>query len=285
MPRQIGISGCGHWQVVCFGLSLLASAAISSNAAAATMTFTPDRDAPILATSTSNLFNNNFGASTQLAVGSVLGGDERTILGFNVAGLGAQPIVVQSVTLRLTAQASPEFPTGVTINPEVHAILPANQGWVEGTGSSSGSVVPGASTWNQMQNGTPGVSWAGSAGLGTAGTDYSSTVLSSLALTSSSYSAGSQIDFNFSGTPSQLTALIQGWLSFNLANSRNPGLLLFDPNGPTNASLDRITFDSREVGGSAVPELIVNFAAVPEPASLCMFIVGIGGLVCLRRRT
>ena len=276
---------CGRSTILWF-VALLALSAV--RAPAATMTFTPDRDTvmisgPIGAT---QLQNYNFGNATPLEVGGVVGNDERSILSFNVGALGSPPITVQSITLQLTAVGSSP---AVTLTPEVHAITEANQAWVEGTGSGSGLAPPadnGMSTWNAMQS--PGVPWAGSTGLGTPNTDYTSTALSSLSI--ASYVDGDKINFNFTGTSTQLTALIAGWLADNIGLSRaNPGLLLFDPNAQTNpGSLPRLSVGSREAASGYIPELIVTYTPVstPEPASISLALIGmaLAGLGMARRK-
>src|SRR5690606_38240782 len=107
--------------------AIVAGAALTATADsdAASMTFTATRDTTIVSTPIAgeNLNDNQF-----LRVGAVGGSDQRSFLSFDVSGLGAEPVFVQSVTLRLIAQAS-DNANGVTFTPEAHAINSNNADW------------------------------------------------------------------------------------------------------------------------------------------------------------
>jgi hypothetical protein len=217
--------------------------------------------------------------------------------------LAGQPIQVQSVQLKLFAQA-PASQSNVTLTPSVFAITAPDGNWVQGGGGPFGSPAPGLTTWNQQQSGTPGIPWVGSAGLSTPGVDYtgpnsladnatpwaSVSLASGVAGVGAGYAANQEIDFNFSNSnPAALTALIQGWAADNVAGF-NPGLLILDPNETAftqTLELERITFNTTASGNPALdPQLVVNYTVVstPEPAAFGMLLIGLCGLLWVRRK-
>lgn len=81
------------------------------------------------------------------------------------------------------------------------------------------------------------------------------------------------IDFVFTGTTAQLTALIDAWLVDNVTNAQaNPGLLLLQPGfnvaGP---DIVRMNFHTRVAADAGDrPKLIVTYTAIPVPAGLLL---------------
>ena len=239
---------------------------LASSASAALITFGADRDTTLI----DFLPDNNYGGAVDFSVGELANKDQRSIVGFDVSALNGLYSTIDSITLSLTLR-SDVVSTSDLLN-EVYAISADNQGWSEAT-----------ATWNNAAGGT---GWKGSAGLGTAVTDYDSTLLASTAFATDSLpSAGTVIDFTFTGNTVALTALIDTWLVYNVTNSiANPGLLLLDPDGAS--AVGRTTYWSSEAGTSTNwPELTVNYTVVPEPGTYAL-IAGCFALtsVMVRRR-
>jgi len=233
-------------------------------AGAATLSFTPDRDTALAG---GTFAGDNFGTGELWAGNSTTGTPQRSILSFDVSGLDGLYSSIDSITLTLTLNLYDA--TLASLTNQVHAVAPANQGWVEGQ-----------ATWNSRATST---SWAGSVGLGTAGTDYDSTLLSAVSITTGA-SAGTAYNFTFTGATVALTSLIDAWLVDNVDNAQaNPGLLLLDPSAP-HASWNRTIWYSDETATQASykPTLSVNYSAIPEPSAALLG--GLGLLALLRRR-
>jgi len=239
-------------------------------AAAATLSFTPDRDNTVIAGS---FADDNFGSANNLSAGGVNGFDQRAILSFDVSALHGLYASIDSITLRFHGRLGDGYDvhntTAVPIVNELYAISGGNRGWGEST-----------STWNLRDTGTP---WAGSTGLGTVNTDYDGTLLATRTFTGG---VTGPIDFTFTGTTATLTALIDGWMVDNVTNSQpNPGLLLLDPS-PTliTGTRGRSNFYSKDETESADlrPRLIVEYNVIPEPSS--MLLSALAGLMLFRRR-
>ena len=260
-------------------VGVLVVLALASRASAATMTFTtPNRDVALL----QGIPNANFGAFDANQAGLSVSAPTRSLISFDVSALAGQYDVIDSITLRMFFEA---FDDTQTKTPGIYAVNNANAGWVEGTVNNLPEV--GSSTWNHRLSAT--TPWNGSAGLGTAGAtvttpgaDYASTLLSSITfnnLAGSPPAANTPFDFVFTGTPAELTALIDNWL-----NVANAGLLLRDVNeGTLTGAFNRIRFHSREDAAHLHPMLIVDYHFyAPEPSTFVMGLLG--GLVLVSRR-
>ena len=105
--------------------------------------------------------------------------DCRNILRFNVASLGGIPnLRIDSMSLKLTSTGlnngicDTDWDGVTPMHPEVHAIMPANRDWQEGTGVGYW-FVPNETCCVAKQTGTTAgsvaVPWAGGAGLTTRG--------------------------------------------------------------------------------------------------------------------
>jgi len=120
----------------------------------------------------------NFGATTTFRAGyykdSRFGYDYyiRSLQRWNVTGLAGLDIT--SVVLSLVNSDNTNTTQSGTL--QVHSILPANTGWVQGTKNINvaGTDEP---CWDYCKYATQ--AWAGSAGCGTSGTDYAATPIGS----------------------------------------------------------------------------------------------------------
>jgi hypothetical protein len=210
--------------------------------------------------------NNNLGSST-LSVGVTEAGlKTRSLLLFDIASLIPTGSVIQSASLTLYA------------NREARIGGPELTSWQEGsgTGNQGAPAVAGTATWNNRAHAqTP---W-GIAG-GQAGTDYSSTV-------SATASVNLLGPVTFAST-AQFVNDVQFWLD---NSSSNFGLFLIASDEVTNASARRFaTTENTTQGQSPVPvlapQLTVTYAAIPEPSSYALLIMGICWMVLthVRRR-
>jgi hypothetical protein len=139
--------------------------------------------------------------------------DERVgLLRFNLTSFAGKYVRITgiSLSLRISSIQSPPGEGDFSL----YAISPANAGWVAGTGN--GETQSGSSSWNRRIHDT--TNWAGSAGLKTAGTDYSTTLLAT-----HHWTATGDFVMNFTGTPTQLKALIDQWSG---SQASNAGILL-----------------------------------------------------------
>lgn len=207
-------------RLIAAALAVASMAGMQPVEAALIDTFQADRDATLIGSSTSDVWNWNFGELDRINVGQFADDDDqRSILGFEVSSVPSGA-TINAITLNLHVVAN-ELNEDMTI--ALHAITAANRDWTEG--ESNGPADPGESTWNQKAFGTPGTPWAGSAGLGTPGIDYDSTVLATADV---GQSTSGMVPFSFLGTPAELTELIDSWREDELNPNfeENPGLLL-----------------------------------------------------------
>lgn len=183
--------------------------------------------------------------------------------------LSAIPVgsTINSATLRLTQNRTPST-TATTIS--VHRVTNswgegtsnANQG---GTGPRDGdgiAATPGSVTW--LHRFSPGTTW------NNAGGDY---VLTASA-TNSAITVNAAYDWSSAG----LLADVQQWV--NNPSSNFGWILVGDESTVFNAR----RFATREAG-VGVPQLMIDFVAVPEPTAGWLLLLGIGSLRARRRRT
>ncbi len=126
---------------------------------------------------------------------------------------------------------------------DLHELLVANDGWVEGTVADPGT---GSSTWDNKIEGT--TAWAGSVGAATSDTDYDAAILGTLPYQDSD-PAGTKI------SASLTAAAIEDW--FGISNA-NYGLRIKYASG-TGSHPDLRTSDNGTAGNR--PELVVNYTA------------------------
>ncbi len=275
---------------IAFGLILLGLIPSAAEATLIQKTYAADRDAVLLEFGPTR----DDGQATVIETGTIRGEDARSILGFDLSSAIDNPNTVVGVTLRLfrMKESNGSFPgPNRTLETRVYAIAAANRDWDEGNGS--GGLQNGEASWNFR--GSP-IEWAGSPGLTTPGVDYDSTLLATKVydtdelyhdgngMQGGDYPYDQPIDFEFSGSSTQLSALIHGWAADHAAGFMNPGLLLFDPNGGEVGG--RFLYYSKDTPDPAFhPQLIVTYKT-PEPATLLLLSLALGtmGGVHLWRR-
>ncbi|MBM3889037.1 MAG: DNRLRE domain-containing protein [Verrucomicrobia bacterium] len=216
--------------------------------------------------------NQNFGAREDFEAGETTTGanqNRRALMRFDVTALKDQYVSINSITLRLTVNYNDSSGSDAF---QVYRLASANAGWVEGTGISYAGGDPpdnGMSTWNQRVQGSQ--NWAGSAGANTAGTDYLTPDIASTSFNASSPTSGSLFDLVFTDV-----SFFDDW-----ANGNNPGLYLRTQNDLNG----RLSFYSSEDSiQSRRPQLIVDYAPIPEPHIEGLLLVGAGLMSLARRR-
>jgi hypothetical protein len=282
--------------LIAVGVALTAISALTPFDAEATefLTLDASRDNNLLAATgiatAGRQFNDiNLGGGPRLSVGLSGNADNRSIIDFDLSPLAGQYSAIQSMTMRFTYDRfgqTLDYTKAFDI--DVHKITSANADWVEGTGTNSGGAADDTgSTWrhkNRQISPTPSVDWAGgdgttaNGGLEFSGVDYEATVLASLNTGTTLPADGDTIDFNFSGTTEDLTLLMD-----SLIADQSGFLLLTQTTGLT-INQDRMRFNSREAANAALrPQLIVEFAAVPEPGAIAIWLIlGLGTIVVWR---
>lgn len=215
--------------------------------------------------SSGSIAGRNYGVTEDILVGAGSGIERRALFQFDVSSLAGQYTSITSAQFKLTQiEGSAQFSD---FDLYAYQIADANAGWVEGTGNGTSSSAP---NWVLLEG--PDTYWAGSSGLHTADTDYVDTVLDSVTYSSGGAGAdmnGTVYTFDLPGS------LIEQWVT-----GVNAGLLIF-ASSEVEEGLAR--FASSEFTGNASwrPQLVVEFAPIPEPASLAL--AGFGGLFLLQR--
>jgi hypothetical protein len=234
------------------------SAHMSANAAL--LTTTSNRDTVIVAGSAGNTAFN----VPQFYVGRAAT-EDRSLLGFDIASIGASVASVSSMTLTLHVHSTSFATPSTTINTQVHAVLPGNKDWAQGVSSWNNKIQSSTTPWT----GTPAT------GLTIAGTDYDPALLASNSLSSTDPTPSTMV-FNFSG---DLTGLVNSWLSGN-----NAGLLLFDTN--LTATNVYVVFHGSGSSAELRPELSINYipTLVPEPSGLMLLLFGMICIAMKRRK-
>jgi hypothetical protein len=212
----------------------------------------------------------NYGGSSWFGTNAG-GSNTKAILRFDVSSLAGTFSSINSVTLRLYQRDTS------TANVSLFRINPADSNWEEGTDTGSYS----SGWWNRTSwsyvNRALSDTWSGGAGVGSWGALLSSTAAMPGVLDSA-------VDFTFTG---DLNALMTDWASVGVSDY---GRMSFAPPDTNNVVLNEglvllaganSTFYSTE-NGAMIPELIVDFNPIPEPAT--MSLLAIGGVVALIRR-
>ena len=250
-------------KVLCLVVSVALAFVFCGNAAAGMMTFqgpTQANDNCLIR----NYNEANFGGGP-LDVGLQNGstGIRRSLLRFDLSALAGKTVTAASLTLTLGRNADAGM-DGATV--ELDRILPANAGWVMGTGTIFPGGETGASCWNYKAYNT--VAWAGLGGLDVAGTDYDATPVGSFTLAGID-TVGKTYTVNFANV-----SFLQGWIN-NPAN--NAGFRITSP------TLEGLTYEcarfysSEDATASNQPLLTVTYA--PEPSTFALLLIGLLGLL------
>lgn len=205
--------------------------------------------------------NQNFGGSDTIRIGRSVNfgmyGPQRGLIRFNIDSLKGQYEKINSITLRLFP-SSVYFFKDTSVKLSVYSVSPANEGWVEGTGTDQAHGMPadtGMVTWNSKVEGVE--SWAGSKGANTQGIDYDSTVLTSSTVTTET-STNEPYDIVITGQSAQ--DIIDRWLA-----DYNSGLIVISDNDEYHSDSIVIRFWSSEADiFDYHPELIIDYFPVTK---------------------
>jgi len=219
----------------------------------------PISDAFVATGSSGNLSGNNFGAAGALAVAApgLPQGEFQSVLQFDLSGarnsfdaqLGAGQWSIQSATLQLSSSPHNNAIFNNVAAGQFNVSLMQNNGWVEGTGTGGVPTTDGIS-YNSLQS------------------TYINNVLDQ-SLGTFSFPGGT------SGANSYGLSLASG-LSDDLLAGIHLSLRLYAADNQVS-----YLFSSRMGGAVLQPEL--TFTAVPEPASLALWAMGLAALLLLRR--
>lgn len=187
--------------------------------------------------------NLNYGGAIDLVLGEANPGDDLTpYVRFDVGALAGKYQTIDSITLRLYKYGNTPFDT-LPANDrriDVFTVDSADGDWVEGNGT--GTVVPGAATYDDRQDGNS-LAWNSS---------------DTLALTNQLMPAGSGYqNLSLNSSLVNLTSLVDSWL----VAGQNAGLRL----GFTNpaGSPRYLAFGAKDnpTNIEAIPELVINYTA------------------------
>lgn len=201
------------------------------------------------------------GQGPHIYVGQTAQDDSRrALLAFDLSGV-TPGTPVQDATLELSLNLEPTSASGTPIS--LHRVT---QPWGEGTSSTGNApggagvaATPGDATW--VHNFFNSSTWTRPGG------DFNPAP-----------SATTTVDDpgTYTWTGSAFAADVQSWIDDPNANN---GLILL---GNETTTRNARRFDSRE--GSNPPTLRINFAAVPEPGTLGLLVLGAGLILLFRRR-
>lgn len=236
--------------------------------------------------------NQNFGARTDMSIGNGgvnAFGRAHALVRFDVSSLAGQFASIDAAKVRLYYAGTPSLSAGSFSAYQVSA---ANTGWVEGPGAGSvaSNQFPGSSTWaerlrgtqgsNGTPNGTPWASgthvWPTNGGLSIPPTDHISSAIATAAFTGTEL-ATTSVDLVLNN----MSAVVD-WI-----NGTNSGLVL-KPDTPTDlGGVKWYTSEAIGLGAGFAqyhPELIIDYTAIPEPASLTLLVMSSLALLCGRRK-
>ncbi len=180
--------------------------------------------------------SKNFGASTSLIITFVATTDEKRImLRFDTSGI-PNGSLIQSAKLRLNVASR----TNSSSNPKTISAYALTQSWVHGTKTGSGS--PDGATWNTRDGST---AWT------TVGGTYRTPSVA-MAVVDSSGISPPPGSFSTGWLYWDLKPLTQEWVDGVTVNN---GVMLIT------TIKDEQSFDSKEKGGSTIPQLVITYTA------------------------
>ncbi|TDJ44155.1 MAG: hypothetical protein E2O52_08975 [Gammaproteobacteria bacterium] len=241
-------------------LLVLTGMALSSIAAAATVTVTPSRDATIFSSGGVNGIGDLFAGTS----GTITPSDQRrALLYFDLAAIPADAVITD-VSLTLSVLAAQGSETG-----SLHRLL---QAWAEGdqaAGAGAGIGAGGGGGAPSSPVGDNDVTWT-TTGLGpawaNAGADFIPAASGSALLPL----AGNTVTFSSAGMASD----VQGWVDASFGNF---GWIITGSDIAPNVR----KFASREAV-SGQPELSVTYNVIPIPAAVWLFGSALGLLGWMR---
>ncbi len=242
-------------RVVCVLLLVVLTSAV---ARADMVSLSVDRDNYLMGPGSSNITGYNYGDSKDLVPGQ---GDVHFasctgILSFDVSTLPAG--TVNAITLRLHSNSWVDTLGVGILDVNVNAMLASNKDWVEGTGATDVGATQAGSCFDwKDSSGTVeeplNVAWA--SGGPFSSSDYSATVLSTVTVSESD--VDTYVDFNFAGTPTELTILIDGW------RTDNAGLVV---SATPTSGIILMRFDTSDNETAEYsPELIIDISQGANP--------------------
>ena len=230
-------------------------ALFASQASAAFITIGAERETAIFAENP----DYNLGSGNLIAGTNAFGGDNaRSLLGFNIAASIPSGSIINSVTFQIGVIRQSNRNSASAY--ELHRML---TDWTEGNGGinvNTGSpALAGETTWNSRHHGSTPWSTPG----GQAGVDY----LSLVSGTGPEIDSGNTVYEILSSAA--LVADVQSWL--NSPGTDNGWMFLATEEGTPGTAR---RFSSSEVPGAGIssaltPRILVDFTAVPEPATAC----------------
>lgn len=204
--------------------------------------------------------NRNQGQRSIAYVGNP-GANFKSLFQFDISGIpGGQTI--DSASLEIVISES----SGTLGSVDLRRLLVS---WVEGNGSDNSNPGTTGVTWNSRDKGGSLANWTAAGASGNGSDRFATTTATLLA----NGAVGTKLII-------PVTADVQLWYD---GDAPNFGWLL-EPLGGTVSNGIYRGFATNNQSTFAVPTLIVNYSPVPEPSSMLIAFLGVGGAVLMRIR-